>query len=115
MLLLQLALFITAILAVNYVLLYKQREYEKAGVISELMECSEFSNWASLDEFKAHAINNYNEIKAAKEKEGKDEFMDLGELGCYCKYLKENTEEDLDAVEFDGYSERQFCSEWKDA
>ena len=63
MLILQLALFIAAILGINYVLLYKQREYEKAGVISELMDCSEFSNWASLDEFRAQAISDYNQIK----------------------------------------------------
>jgi hypothetical protein len=41
--------------------------------------------------------------------------MDLGEVGCYCKHLKENTDEDLDAVRFEGHGDRQFCTEWSDA
>lgn len=79
------------------------------------MECSEFSNWASLDEFRAQAINHFNQIKEAKKKDGEKEFRDLGEIGCYCKHLKENTEQDLAAVKFEGFGDRQFCTEWNDA
>lgn len=112
MLIIQLVVFISAIVAINHALLYRQRQYEKAGIVSELMECSEFSNWASLDEFRAQAIADYNKIKEAKEKAGEDDFMELGEIGCYCKHLKEKTEEDLGAVRFEGHGDREFCTEW---
>lgn len=58
-LLFQFLFFVAGTVVMNYFLIYKQREYEKAGNVSELMQCSQFRNWASMTEFKNHAIAQY--------------------------------------------------------
>lgn len=110
----QFVFFVAGTLAMNYFLIFKQREYEKAGNVSELMQCSEFKNWASLDEFKGQAMTQYSQLKQQKEQQGINDFSELGEIGCYCKYLKENTDQKLDQVKFEGYGDRLFCKEWDD-
>lgn len=114
MLILQFVLFVAGTVVINYFLILKQREYEKAGNVSALMECSEFENWSSLAEFKNHAIAQYSQLKEQKAQQGITEFQDLGEIGCYCKYLKEHTCHHLDQIKFEGYGDRLFCEEWED-
>jgi len=53
-------------------------------------------------------------LKAKKEAEGKPNFRELGEVACYCKYLKDNTCHSLDDVVFNGLGDKKLCQEWSD-
>jgi len=59
-------------------------------------------------------LAHYLELKARKEAEGKPKFRELGEIACYCKYLKENTCTGLDTVTFIGLGDKKLCENWSD-
>lgn len=113
-LIVQVIFFVACAVALNYFAILMQRQYEKSGNISELMLCSNLENWGSLDEFKAQSIAQYAELEKKKKKEGEDEFKDLGQVACFCKYLRDNTDQDLEKVKFDSYDDRLLCKEWND-
>lgn len=82
--------------------------------MADLAQCSKFLQWDTLAQFKSHAIASYIVLKKEKEAEGIKNFRQLGEVGCYCQYLKENTCTKLDTVRFTGLGDRALCKEWND-
>ena len=60
-----LAFFVSGTIAGNFFLILKQRQYEKEGNISELIQnrCSDEQSWNTLAEYKSHALSNYLDLK----------------------------------------------------
>lgn len=92
--------------------------------------CSHFSNWASLDEFKAWAIEDFNRIQKGRSKEsndgdqsgfprlyygGADNLVDLGDIACYCKHLKASKVANWEKTTFEGHGQKYFCQDWNEA